>query len=149
MGAGKLRASRWANLTCPEVACTSSGCHTISCLWSTPSIWGTSGRCPRGHPSPCLPSGLPRGTPDPHPSARSRPHPARHPWGLVALPWLGPAVLQAADPGKAGPDPGDGCAFSHFRFFSRSFGSFSIHVWGQISGLGGALGRFSGFQGMR
>lgn len=80
----------------------------------------------------CLSEGL---TPPRHP---------HRPRGLVALPWLGREVLRAADAGKAGPDPGDGYAFSHFWFFSKSFGSFSVHVPGWISGLGGVLGRLSG-----
>lgn len=107
----------------------------------------------RGHPSPSPASISTRPVVLPSPwgrlpaSQRASPRPATPAAalrGLVAVPWLGREVLQAADAGKAGPDPGDGYAFSHFRFFSKSFGSFSIHVSGWISGLGGVLGRLSG-----
>lgn len=104
----------------------------------------------RGHlsPSPASISSHPVVLPCPRgrlpTSQRASPRHPRRPPGPGRSPWLGREVLQAADAGKAGPDPGDGCAFSHFRFFSKSFGSFSIRVPGRISGLGGVLGWLSG-----
>lgn len=62
-----------------------------------------------------------------------------------ALPRLGWEVLVAADAGKASPDKGDSCAFSHFQFFSKSFGKLQSSCSRPDLGLGGGAEPAFGF----